>query len=188
MTYGPNHRPAPATFNTEALPPHCTTMEEPSPRGNMAAVHHQCAGGWNTPQPQRTFANFTSWMCWQLRTPEWRTGDTRIPWPLPCIASPSRAATMPKHHKCLLPVFFGDPPCTDLSCLPCPHVQNGCSTRAIICFSLEVMGTSSSNVNRCTVDYWRDMPLYWAFSSRGFFFPPAQEVQSWYLKPVSVIK
>lgn len=95
---------------------------------------------------------------------------------------------LPQCRKCPLCVGFGDPASTALSRLPGPHVQKGCSARAIPCLFLEFMGTFSSNVNRYAVDYWMDMPLYWGFSSIGFFSPGAQQVQSWYLMPVSVIK
>lgn len=129
-------------------------------------AYHQDARTWSTPQTQRSFANVRSRMCWQLSSHGWRTENTHTAWTLSCIASPPRASTVSKCHRCLLHVLFGDPASTALSCLPNTHVQKGCSARAVIYHSLELMATSSTNVNRGTFDYWRDMPLYWRF--RGF--------------------
>lgn len=65
------------------------------------------------------------WMCWRMSSPEQRTRDLPTLWPLSCTASPPRAATVPKCHKWLLCLHFGDPESTGLSCLPGSHVQNG---------------------------------------------------------------
>lgn len=82
---------------------------------------------------------------------------------------------------------FGDPASTALSCLPGLRVQIGCSSRAVVFLSVELSGISSSNMNRSTVDYLRDMPHCQGFSSVGFFSSGAQ-VQFWHLVPASIIK